>query len=90
MITTIDRAGRLVVPKAIRDAAHLYPGTRVRFRVEAGRVAIESVPMAVTLERHGSLVVAVPQSEQSVLKASEVAETTARLRAGESLTSTPE
>ena len=74
MITTIDKAGRLAVPK----------------RVEAGRVEIESVPLAVTLERHGSLVVAVPQSEQPVLKASEVTETTARLRAGESLTSTPE
>ena len=90
MITTIDKAGRLVVPKAIRDAAHLHPGTRVRFRVEAGRTEIESVPLAVTLERHGSLVVAVPQSEQPVLKASEVAETTARLRASESLTSTAE
>ena len=90
MITTIDKAGRLVVPKAVRDAAHLYPGTRVQFRVEAGRVEIEPVPMAVTLERHGSLVVAVPQSGQSVLRASEVAETTARLRAGEPLTSTAE
>ena len=90
MITTIDRAGRLVVPKAVRDAAHLHPGTRVRFRVEAGRVEIESVPLAVKLERHGSLVVAVPQSEQPVMKASEVAETTARLRAGKSSTSTPE
>ena len=90
MITTIDKAGRLVVPKAVRDAAHLHPGTRVRFRVEAGRVEIESVPLAVKLERHGSLVVAVPQLEQPVLKASEVAETTTRLRAGKSSTSAPE
>ena len=45
MITTIDKVGRLVVPKALRDAAHLHPGTRVRFRVEAGRVELDTVTL---------------------------------------------
>ena len=90
MITTIDSAGRLVVPKAIRDAARLRPGTRVRFRVEAGRVEIEPVPLAVTLERRGSLVVAVPQQGGDVLTESVVAETTAELRAGGQAPKPPE
>ena len=80
MITTIDKAGRLVVPKAARDAIHLRAGTRVRFRVRDGRIEIEPVPLDVSLERRGSAVVAVPREERSVLTAAEVDETTANLR----------
>ena len=39
METTIDKAGRLVLPKAVREASRLYPGTRVRFRVRDRRYA---------------------------------------------------
>lgn len=83
METTIDKAGRLVVPKAVRDAARLRPGTRVRFRVRESRIEIEPVPLDVALERHGSAVVAVPRGEQPALTAAEVEEATARLRSGE-------
>lgn len=80
METTIDKAGRLVVPKAARDAIRLRAGTRVRFRVRYGRIEIEPVPLDVSLERHGSILVAVPREGRSVLKAAEVDETTASLR----------
>lgn len=82
METTIDKAGRLVVPKAVREASHLAPGTRVRFQVRDGRIEIEPVPLDVSLERRGSVVVAVPQKAQAVLTAAEVEETTADLRGG--------
>ena len=75
MTSTIDRAGRIVIPKAIRDAARLEPGARVRFRVVSGRVQIEPVPLEVTLEQRGSLVVAVPGTDQPALKASTVERT---------------
>ena len=81
MNATIDRAGRLVVPKPIREAAHLRPGTQVRFRLADGRVEIEPVPMTVTLERSGSLVVAVPTEERApVLTQSDVAEAISAVR----------
>lgn len=83
METTIDKAGRLVVPKSVREAARLRPGTRLRFRVREGRVEIEPVPLNVALERRGSAVVAIPRGEQPVLTTAEVEETTARLRSGE-------
>ena len=83
METTIDKAGRLVVPKSVREAARLRPGTRLRFRVREGRVEIEPVPLDVALERHGSAVVAVPRGERPALTAEEVEETTAHLRSGE-------
>ena len=75
MSSTIDKAGRVVIPKAIRDAARLKPGTRVRFRVVSGRVEIEPVPLEVTLEQRGSLVVSVPSQDQPALKASTVERT---------------
>lgn len=59
----IDKAGRLVVPKAIRDAAQLHPGTQVRFRLSGGRVQIEPEPLDVKLERRGSVIVAVPRGK---------------------------
>jgi len=87
MNSTIDRAGRLVVPKPIREAAHLRPGTQVRFRLADGRVEIEPVPMAVTLERSGSLVVAVPSEERPpVLTQSDVAEAISAVRSRTSST----
>ena len=87
METTIDKAGRLVVPKAVREASHLRPGTRVRFRVRAGRIEIEPVPLDVSLEQRGSAVVAVPREGRAVLTSAEVDDTIANLRAGASSTS---
>ena len=82
MRSTIDRAGRIVVPKPIREAANLRPGTEVEFRVQGGRVEIEPVPLTVSLLRRGSLVVAVPEADQPVMRAVDVNETLAQLRDG--------
>lgn len=76
----MDKTGRLVVPKAVREASRLAPGTRVRFRVRDGRIEIEPVPLEVSVERRGSVVVAVPRKGQAVLTAAEVEEVTANLR----------
>lgn len=67
MKTTIDEGGRLVVPKAIRDACGLEPGSEVEIRVVEGRVEIEPAPLDVTLERRGRLVVAVPRTPVGML-----------------------
>ena len=82
MRSTIDRAGRIVVPKAIREAANLRPGTEVEFRVRGSHVELEPVPLAVTLQRRGSLVVAVPQADQPVMRVADVDRTIAELRNG--------
>lgn len=41
MTTTIDRAGRLVIPKEMRESAGLSPGSTVTIRCQDGRVEIE-------------------------------------------------
>src|SRR3972149_8245018 len=80
MKTTMDKAGRLVVPKAIREAAHLEPGTEVELRVVAGRVEIEPAPLDVTLERRGEVVGAVSRRGQPPLTGSGVEGTVAAFR----------
>jgi AbrB family looped-hinge helix DNA binding protein len=82
MKSTIDKAGRLVVPKAIRKAARLEPGTQVEMRLVAGRVEIEPVPIEVNLERRGGLVVAVPSETQPELAESKVKATIDAVREG--------
>ncbi len=82
MNTTIDKAGRLVVPKPVRTPAGLHPGTRVRSRVREGRVEIEPVPLDSSLERRGNVVVGIPREDQPVLTASEVEATISTLREG--------
>lgn len=80
MITTIDRAGRVVVPKRIREKAHWAPGTRLAVRFRDGRVELEPEPSAVRLERRGSLLVAVHEEEVPKVTADEVRDTLEEIR----------
>lgn len=56
MKTTIDRAGRLVVPKAVREAAGLEPGVELNIDYQNGAIFIEPASK-VKLVRKGSLLV---------------------------------
>jgi AbrB family looped-hinge helix DNA binding protein len=80
MKTTIDRAGRLVVPKTIRDAAGILPGAEVEIRVADGRIEIEPAPLEVRLAKKGSLTVAVPRKRVAPLTQETVKRTLDSLR----------
>jgi AbrB family looped-hinge helix DNA binding protein len=41
-IAEIDKAGRLVVPKKMRDALHLVPGTRLILQQEGHAITMQS------------------------------------------------
>lgn len=57
MTVTIDKAGRLVVPKAIREEAGVTPGMHLRIRVRDGRIEIDPPYARVrTVRRHGLLI----------------------------------
>jgi len=77
MVTTIDAAGRLVVPKEIRRQAALEPGMPLEVRWRDGVIEIEPKPLAVTLERRGRLLVATP-AEPVVRLRTETVERTRR------------
>lgn len=75
MKTTIDMAGRLVIPKEIRRQAGLRPGMPLEVRWRAGRIEIEPAATPVTLVRKGRLLVAAPQTEVEALSAATVEDT---------------
>jgi len=53
MITTIDRAGRIVVPKALREAAGLV--SAVEITLEGSRITIAAPPLAPVRDERGRL-----------------------------------
>ncbi|BDH59627.1 AbrB/MazE/SpoVT family DNA-binding domain-containing protein [Tsukamurella sp. PLM1] len=55
MRTTIDGAGRIVVPKAIRDAMGLTAGRAVDVTFADGRIEIEIAPAKVHVDTSGRL-----------------------------------
>jgi AbrB family looped-hinge helix DNA binding protein len=82
MKSTIDSAGRLVIPKQVRLQAGLEPGMALEIRWKNGRVEIEPSPLAVRLVQRGHLVVAVPDAEGLALSAETVEETRRDLASG--------
>ena len=58
MKSTIDRAGRLVIPKRIREMAGLKPGIKLDIDYRDGRIEIEPVRARIKLVRKGSFLVA--------------------------------
>lgn len=60
MRTTIDSAGRIVVPKAVREELGLYGGQELEVTAVDGRIEIEVPPSAIHLEERDGHLVAVP------------------------------
>ena len=80
MIATIDAAGRIVVPKALRLALALKPGQPLEIRAGDGRLEIEIAATPVTLRKRGKGLVAVPDQRLPPLTAEQVRETLERVR----------
>jgi len=78
MKTTIDRAGRLLIPKDIRRESGIRPGMPLDVRWENGKIA--PAPLPVKLERKGRLLVAVPTKDTPRLTTDTVEHTRKRLR----------
>jgi AbrB family looped-hinge helix DNA binding protein len=75
MITTIDAAGRLVIPGPIRREAALEPGLPLDVRWRDGIIEIEPQPLPVALEKRGRLLVARPKIKVRPLCAAAVERT---------------
>lgn len=60
MRTTIDKAGRLVIPAPIRDRAGLTPGTAIEISLDDTGVRLERVAEGPRLVRVGKRLVARP------------------------------
>jgi len=80
MKTTMDSAGRIVVPKALRLALNLKPGQVLEIRAGDGRLEIEVAATPMTLQKRGKTVVAIPEIELPTLTADVVRETLEQIR----------
>lgn len=80
MKTTIDAAGRVVVPKTIREQAQLKSGAALEIRWRSGVIEIEPAALPVSLLRRGKFFVAVPEKDIPPLTTAEVRETQRNLR----------
>jgi AbrB family looped-hinge helix DNA binding protein len=80
MRTTIDAAGRVVVPKALRDALGLRPGQLLELEARDGRLEIEVAATPMRLEDRDGVVVAVPLEPLPPLTADQVRETLEQTR----------
>lgn len=82
MVTTMDSAGRLVIPREIRRQAGLEPDTPLDVRWRDGVIEIEPQPLAVKLEKRRRLTVAVPRDKTGPLTSGAVERTRRDVRRG--------
>jgi len=80
MRSTIDKAGRVVVPKAMREELGLTGGTEIEIGLVDGRIEIEPVSSHVRLERKRGRLVAASDREMPVLTSDDVRALLEKLR----------
>jgi AbrB family looped-hinge helix DNA binding protein len=74
MRTTIDRAGRVVIPAAVRGKAGLRPGVALDVSVEEGTVRLARIVPRPKLVRIGKRLVARPTADPRRLPPVDVAQ----------------
>lgn len=72
MNTTIDKAGRVVIPKQMRDALGLAEGGEVEVVEEDGRIVISPRPAAKQLVERDGVLVCVVNEDVPALSARDV------------------
>lgn len=80
MKSTIDAAGRIVVPKALRERLGLVGGRSVEIRERDGRLEIEPAPTPMKLVKRRGGSVAVPARKLPPLTDEIVRDTIEQLR----------
>ena len=63
MRSTIDSAGRVVIPKTLRERLGLGPRRAIEIREREGRIEIEPAPTPMKLVRRRGGLAAVPERE---------------------------
>ena len=72
MRTTIDRAGRVVIPKPIRDEARLLAGSEIDVRFRDGRIELEPATVVMHLVKRGKHAVIEAEGEMPNLSTADV------------------
>lgn len=72
MRTTIDGAGRVVIPKALRDEAGLAAGVEVDVQVRDGRIELEPAIVAMRIVKRGQRTALEAEGEMPMLTSADV------------------
>lgn len=80
MRASIDKAGRVVIPKALRDQLNLEAGTELEVRAHDGHLDLEPIATPMQLVRRGKGLVATTDAALPTLDEHDVREVTERLR----------
>jgi len=80
MRTTIDVAGRVVIPKALRDEAGLGAGAEIEVELRDGRIEITAAGVPMRLSGRGVGAVVEADAAMPVLSADEVRDALERAR----------
>jgi AbrB family looped-hinge helix DNA binding protein len=67
MTTTIDKAGRVVIPAAVRERLGLLPGTRLSVSIDEAAVRLTPAVSPPVLVRRKGLLVARPTVDRAML-----------------------
>ena len=71
MELSVDKLGRVVIPKSLREHYHLHPGTRLRVREDAGGIWLQPVADEPPVREQGGVLVIV-SNDQATLSAHDV------------------
>ncbi len=80
MVTTIDSAGRIVVPKRLRDELGFKPGQKLELNATDGRLEIEHPATPMRLQKRDGRLVAVTDHPMPTLTSEMVREALERVR----------
>jgi AbrB family looped-hinge helix DNA binding protein len=80
MVATIDKGGRIVVPKRLREQLGFKPGQKLELSAVDGRLEVEHPTTPVHLEERGGRLVAVADGPMPALTQEQVRETLEQIR----------
>jgi AbrB family looped-hinge helix DNA binding protein len=80
MVTTIDSAGRIVIPKRLREELGFEPGQELELNAIDGHLEIEHQVTPMRLERRSGRLEAVTDRDMPTLTAEMVRETLEQVR----------
>jgi AbrB family looped-hinge helix DNA binding protein len=80
MVATIDAAGRIVVPKRLREQLGFKPGQKLELSAVDGRLEVEHTITPVRLKKRAGRLVAVADRSMPVLTQAMVRETLEQTR----------